>query len=321
MIDRLTGLAAAAAAMMAATAAVAFPERPITLIVPFSAGGNSDVIARLVADHVSADLGQPVVVDNRGGGGGTIGSTAVAKAAPDGYTLLLATAGTHSINPSLRKVGYDPVGDFAPVSMVVDSSVLIAVNSGVKATTLKELIALATAPGAALTYASGGTGTIAHVAGVLFNERTGADLTHVPYQGAGAAMLDVAAGRVDIYMNNIPAFLPHIASGAVRPLAVAAAEPSALLPGVPTTGEAGLADFEMGSWFGLLAPAGTPAPVVDKLHASLVRMAGKPEIVAKFRDIGTEVKVSATPAAFGEEMRRQLGWWGKVLENPELRAE
>ena len=312
---------AIAGATLLSGQALAFPERSITMIVPFSAGGNSDTIARIVAEHMAETLGVPVVVDNRGGGGGTIGSAAVAQADPDGYTLLLATSGTHSINPNLRDVSYDPIADFAPISMAVDSSVLIAVNSAVQAETLQDLGALATAPGASMTYASGGTGTIAHVAGVIFAERTGADLIHVPYQGAGNAMVDLVAGRVDMYMNNIPSFLPHIASGAVRPLAVAAEERSGLLPDVPTTGEAGLADFVMGSWFGVLAPAGTPDEAVRKLHGAMASMAQSDAIKERFRAIGTELKVSESPEAFGAVMKAQLDWWAKVLDNPEFRNQ
>ncbi|WP_274629907.1 Bug family tripartite tricarboxylate transporter substrate binding protein [Arvimicrobium flavum] len=314
---RSLAIACLAAATFAATSARAeYPERPITLIVPFSAGGNSDVIARIVADHMSTELGKPVVVENRGGGGGSVGTAMAAGAKPDGYTLLFATAGTHSVNPNLRDVGYDAVKDFAPISLVVDSSVLIAVNPDVKAATLAEMMALTSKGETQLNFASGGVGTVAHVAGELYNEMTGSKMIHVPYQGAGDALNDVVAGRVQVYLNNFPTFLPHIASGALRPIALAAAERSSLMPDVPTTTEAGLPDLQMGSWFGVVAPKGTPPEAIAKLHAAVVSMKGSEGAKSKMLAIGSEVAVSDTPEAFGALIVEQFDWWGKILDNP-----
>ena len=311
-------LATLAATAFSATAALAtYPERPITLVVPFSAGGNSDVIARIVAEHMGAELGQPVVVENRGGGGGAVGSTVVKGAAPDGYTLLFATAGTHSVNPSLRDVGYDPLTDFRPINTAVISSVLIVVNPEVPATNLDELIAL-TRGSSDYNFASGGVGTVAHVAGELYNELTGSMMVHVPYQGAGEVINDLIAGRIQVNMNNLPTFLSHIASGSLRPIALAAAERSALLPDVPTTGESGL-DLQMGSWFGLVAPAGTPDDVIARLHAATLSMRDSATVRERLMAVGSEVTVFETPEAFGGYMADQLDWWGNVLDNPVFR--
>ncbi|HEY9539214.1 MAG TPA: tripartite tricarboxylate transporter substrate binding protein [Kiloniellaceae bacterium] len=321
MLNRTIKLAAAGLALTLGFAQAAhadYPERAVTVVVPFSAGGNTDTIARIVSDHLSKELGQPVVIENRGGGGGSVGSKLVAGAEPDGYTLLFATAGSHSVNPVLRDVGYDPLADFDPVSVAVISSVLIVVHPSVEAQTLEELIAL-TSGGAPLNYASGGVGTVAHVAGELYNEKTGSSLTHVPYKGAGDAMNDLLAGRVHIYMNNIPSFIAHVGTGAVRPLALAAKKRSELLPDVPTTGEAGLEGMEMGSWYGLVAPDGTPPEAIGRLYDAMKTMPQSEELKKRLASIGTEVTVSDSPEQFGQFMEEELAWWRKVLDNPVFR--
>jgi tripartite-type tricarboxylate transporter receptor subunit TctC len=310
--------AGVAVSALAANAALAeYPERSITIIVPFSAGGNTDTIARIAAEHLSAELGQPVVIENRGGGGGTIGAALVAKADPDGYTLLFGTTGSHSVNPNLREVDYDPIADFTPISTGVVSSVLIAINPGVEAQTLEEFIALTSSEeGANMNFGSGGVGTVAHVAGEVYNQKTGSSLVHIPYCGAGVVINDRVAGRIQVYMNNMPTFLPHIESGAVRPLALAAEQRSRLLPDVPTTAEAGLDDFVMGSWYGLLGPAGLPDEAVEKLHAAMATLDDDEEIVAKYAAIGAEPIPSDSPEAFAGFMKQQYAWWGEILENP-----
>lgn len=310
----VSGFALAIAGM--STAHAEYPERPVTVVVPFSAGGNTDVIGRIVVDHLTEKLGSPVVVENRGGGGGTVGSAMVAGAEPDGYTLLFATAGTHSVNPNLRSVKYDPVKDFEPVSVAVVSSVLIVVNPSVEATNLEEFIALTSSGDAKLNFASGGVGTVAHVAGELYNQLTGSSMVHVPYKGAGDALNDVIAGRVHVYMNNLPTFLPHIASGAVRPIALAAGERSSLLPDVATTVEGGLEELQMGSWYGLLAPKGTPKGAIDTLHKAMGSMKESEDVKERMKAIGSEVTVSDSPEAFGRYIEQQLNWWKDVLDNP-----
>ncbi|WP_185961575.1 tripartite tricarboxylate transporter substrate binding protein [Telmatospirillum sp. J64-1] len=320
MLRKICGLALAAltASVVSTVGASAqYPERSVTIVVPFSAGGNTDVIARVIADHLTEELGQPVVIENRGGGGGTIGTRVVAKAKPDGYTLLFGVTGTHSVNPNLREVGYDPLQDFAPVSVAVISSVLMVVHPSVEAQNLEELIALtSSSSGSRLNFASGGVGTVAHVAGELFNERTGSSLAHIPYKGAGDALNDVVAGRIQVYMNNIPAILPHVTSGTLRPLALASATRSKLLPDVPTTQEAGLEDFEMGSWYGLLAPAGTPDDVIARLHEAMTTMVDSEKVNERLAALGSEPTVSESPEAFGEYIKGQLDWWKEVLDRP-----
>ena len=292
-----------------------YPERPITIVVPFAAGGNSDIIARLVGDHLSKTLGQTVVIENRGGSGGTIGSDIVARAKPDGYTLLFATAGTHSVNPAIRKTPYDPINDFTPVSVAVISQALIVINPQVKANNLKELIAL-TKKGEKLNFASGGMGTLAHVAGEIYNEETGSTMVHVPYKGAGQALSDLLANRVQVFINNIPGFMSYFGTDKIRILAIAADHRSELLPDVPTTVEAGLPQLQMGSWFGVIAPKGTPKEVVAELHKAMASMKGSPELKKSMAKIGCEITVSQSPEAFGTYMKDQLAWWTKTLDKP-----
>lgn len=301
-----------------ASAALAdYPERAITIIVPFSAGGNTDLIARIAAEHLSQELGQPVVIENRGGGGGSIGAALVAEASPDGYRLLFGTTGTHSVNPNLRDVGYDPVADFTPISAAVISSVLIAVHPSVQAENLQELMALtASDVGANLNYSSGGVGTVAHVAAELYNERTGSQLLHIPYGGAGEALNDLVSGRVHVNMNNMPSFLPHIESNSLRPIALAAEARSALLPDVPTTAEAGLEDFILGSWFGLLGPAGLPEDVVNVLSEAMSTLDQSEDVIARYAAIGAEPTPASDPATFATYMADQYAWWGEILANP-----
>jgi tripartite-type tricarboxylate transporter receptor subunit TctC len=316
-LQTMAAVGAAVLAMSATQALAEYPDRPVTVVVPFSAGGNTDTIARIAAEHLAKELGQPVIVENRGGGGGTIGAELVSKAEPDGYTLLFATTGSHSVNPNLREVGYDPIKDFTPISTGVVSSVLIVVNPDVQAENLEELVALTSSEeGKTMNFGSGGVGTVAHVAGELYNQRTGSEMVHIPYRGAGDVMNDLVAGRLQVYMNNVPTFLPHIQAGSVRPLAIAAEKRSRLLPDVPTTGEAGLDDFVLGSWYGLLGPAGLPDDVVETLHAAMVTLDDDPEVVEKYAAIGTEPIPSDSPEAFAAYMADQYAWWGEILKNP-----
>lgn len=316
-LNRILGMSAASLVFTASVALAEYPERSITIIVPFSAGGNTDLIARIAADHLSQELQQPVIVENRAGGGGSIGAAIVAEAEADGYRLLFGTTGTHNVNPNLRDVGYDPVEDFTPISAAVISSVLIAVHPSVEAETLEEFMALtASDAGGLMNYSSGGVGTVAHIAAELYNERTGSQLLHIPYGGAGEALNDLVAGRVQVNMNNMPSFLPHIANNSLKPLALAADARSTLLPDVPTTAEAGLEDFTLGSWFGLLGPAGLPQDVVDKLSAAMSTLNDSPSVIERYAAIGVEPTPSSSPEAFAQFMADQYAWWGDVLQNP-----
>jgi len=302
------------------TTNAAYPEKPIKIIVPFAAGGNTDTIARIVADHISGAVGQPVIVEDRPGGGATIGVGIAKDAKPDGYTLLFATAGSHSINPYVhKKLKYDPIKDFEPVSVAVISSVLIVVHPSVPANTLQELIKLTSSGKVQYNYASGGMGTLSHVCGALYNEKTGSKLNHVPYKGASEALNDVVAGRIQVYMNNLPTTLSHVRSGAVRPLALGAPKRSKLLPDVPTTSEAGMQGMEMGSWFGLLAPKGAPAEAVNRLFEAMKSMEGAKQVQERLLGVGCEVTVSESPKQFREYMQGQLKWWGDILNRPEFK--
>lgn len=321
MTSRTLNISLAAVVVMMASAAFAeYPERAVTIIVPFSAGGNTDSIARIAAEHLSEELGQSVVVENRGGGGGTIGSAMVAKAEPDGYTLLFGTTGTHNVNPNLRDVDYDPVADFTPISAGVVSSVLIVANPAVKADSLEDLMELtASEEGANMNFSSGGVGTVAHVAGEFYNQTTGSQLLHIPYSGAGEALNDLVAGRVHLNMNNVPAFLQHIESGAVKPLAIAAEKRSNLLPDVPTTAEQGLDNFVMGSWYGLLGPAGLPDEVVATLHGAMATLDDSETATERYSALGLEAAPSESPEAFAGFIKSQYDWWGETLDNPAFR--
>jgi tripartite-type tricarboxylate transporter receptor subunit TctC len=319
-LQKALGTAGLMITVSATSAWADYPERAIMIVVPFSAGGNTDNIARIAAEHLSRELGQPVVVENRGGGGGSIGAALVAKADPDGYTLLFGTTGTQDVNPNLRDVGYDPVTDFTAISAGVVSSVLIVAHPSVEADTLEELMALtATDAGTLMNFSSGGVGTVAHVAGELYNQKTGSQLLHIPYSGAGEALNDLVAGRAHVNLNNLPAFLPYIESGAVKAMAIAAENRSAILPDVPTTAEAGLDDFVMGSWYGLLGPAGLPQGVVDTLFAAMQTLDDRPEVIGRYKAIGLEPAPSESPAAFAAYMADQYRWWGEILDNPAFR--
>lgn len=320
-IAKLAVSAFAFAMITAQGAAAAYPEHTVKIIVPYGAGGNTDIIARIAADFLSKELGQPFVVENRGGGGGTVGAGIAAAAKPDGYTLLFGTAGSISVNPNLREVKYDPNKDFTPISNCVTSSMLIVVNPSLGVKTLKELIALTSSGKQQINFASGGVGTTAHVAGVLYNEKTHSNMVHVPYKGAGAVINDLIAGRVQVNINNMPGFLPHLPTGELKALAIAKETRSKLLPDVPTTAEAGLDDFVMGAWYGLMGPAGMPQEAVDALFKGMKALGESEEIQEKYTKLGLDIAVSESPAAFDKYMKDQSAWWAKVLDNPAFKKK
>src|SRR2546428_6349191 len=247
-----------------------WPSKPLRLVLPFPPGGETDILGRLVAERLTSSIGQPVVTENRGGAGGNVGAEAAAKSAPDGYTIVLV-APSLAISPSLySKLNYDPVRDFAPVSLVATVPNVIVTQSAL-APTLQEFIALAKAKPGRMNFGSGGSGTSNHLAGELFNIVTGTKLVHVPYKGVNLAMNDVLAGAIHLVVIGLPAAAPHIKSGRLRALGVIAPQRLAGLPQVPTVAEAGLPDFEVTTWYGVLAPAGTPRPIVPRLHGALAR--------------------------------------------------
>jgi tripartite-type tricarboxylate transporter receptor subunit TctC len=298
-----------------------YPSKPIRLVVPFAAGGATDVLARLVGERLTASLGQQVVVDNRPGAGGNIGSDLVARAEPDGYTILMGAVGTHAINPSLYpKMPYDPVKDFAPVTLVASVPNVLVVNPEVPANSVQELIDLAKAKPGELNFASSGNGTSIHLSGELFKAMTGTDIVHVPYKGSGPAVTDLLGGQVQMMFDNMPSSLPHVKAGKLRALGVTSAKRSPALPEVPTIAEAGVPGYDATSWFGILAPAGTPEPVVMRLQGAIVQALGEPEMRQRMADLGAE-PVGDTPAEFGQFIAAELAKWAKVVNDAGVKLE
>jgi tripartite-type tricarboxylate transporter receptor subunit TctC len=303
-----------------AQAQEAWPSRPVRFILPFPPGGGTDILGRLIAERLSASLGQPVVTENRGGAGGNVGAEAAARSAPDGYTIVLV-APSLAISPTLySKINYDPVKDFAPVSLVATVPNVMITQASLPVQNLQEFIALAKAKPGALNFGSGGAGTSNHLAGELFNIVTGAKLVHIPYKGVNLAMQDVLAGNVHLVFIGIPAAAPHIKTGRLRALALVAPQRSSALPEVPTVAEAGLRDFEVTTWYGVLAPAGTPRSVVTRLNAELVKIMHSPELKEKLAATGTD-PLTSTPEEFADYIKREIAKWGDVVRKAGVKAD
>ena len=297
----------------------AWPTRPVRMILPFPPGGGTDILGRLIAERLSAGIGQPVVTENRGGAGGNVGAEAAARSAPDGYTIVLV-APSLAISPTLySKINYDPVKDFAPISLVATVPNVMVTQPSLPGQ-LQEFIAFVKAKPGALNFGSGGAGTSNHLAGELFNIVTGARLVHVPYKGVNLAMQDVLAGNVHLVFIGIPAAAPHIKAGKLRALAIVAPQRSTALPDVPTVAEAGLKDFEVTTWYGSLAPAGTPQSVVRRLHAELVKVMHAPEMKEKLTATGTE-PLTSTPEEFAAYIKREIAKWGDVIRKAGVKAD
>ena len=303
-----------------AFAQTAYPGKPLKLILPFPPGGGTDILGRLIAEKLGANLGQPVIVENRGGAGGNVGAEAAAKSPPDGYTMVLV-APSLAISPSLyAKLNYDPLKDLAPVSLVGVVPNVLVTDPAIPAKDLAEFIALAKSRSGTMNFGSGGNGTSNHLAGELFNARAGVKLVHVPYKGVNLAMNEVLAGRIQLVVIGIPAALPFIQAGRLRALAVIAPQRISTLPNVPTVAEAGLANFEVTTWYGILVPAGTPRPIIDRLNAELVRIMHAPDLQEKLAATGTEPRTS-TPEEFGEYIRQETAKWGDVVREAGLKPE
>jgi tripartite-type tricarboxylate transporter receptor subunit TctC len=309
-----------AGALVATLPAVAqdYPKRPIELVVPFVAGGATDNIARLMAQRFSESWGQTVVVNNRAGGGSTIGTNAVAKAPPDGHTLLVTTIG-FAINAGLQKLPYDPVGDFTPVTELASLPLVLVVHASVPATNLQEFIALAKSKPGGWDYASSGTGTSPHLAAEMFKSMAGIELVHVPFKGNAEAMNSLMGGHVKIYFALVPAVLQHIKTGALRAIAVTTEERLPYLPDVPTIAELGFPGYEISSWQGVFAPAGTPKDVVGKINGELVRMLNVPEIRRRISQEGAD-PVGSTPDAFATRVKNEITKWTKVIKTSGIQA-
>jgi len=298
-----------------ALAEEAYPARPITMVVTFAAGGSSDVLARAAAESMSHGLGQQLAVDNRPGAGGQIGAESLARATPDGYTVLFGTNGTLGIGPALYKhLRYDPEHDLAPVGILHKLPLLLIVNPSVPAKDLKELIAYARENPGKLSFASAGVGSVSHLAGELLKEEAKIDILHVPYKGGGAAMPDLIAGRVSMMLETIPNALPSTQSGQMRAIAVTTKERSKAAPNIPTLAESGLPDFDVSAWTGLFVPAGTPDAVIDRLNAETRKIASDPHYVGLVHKMATNV-ASSSPHEFGLFVRDDVARWKKVIAN------
>lgn len=307
----------------AATAAAqaAYPGKPIRLVVPFATGGVTDTSGRLIAEHLSKRLGQQVIVDNKPGASGNIGTQMVAAAEPDGYTLLLGFDGTLVINPHVfPKVGFDTVRDFAPVGKIGDAILILVSHPGVPAKTLKDVIALSKTQSGGLSYGTSGTGGTPHIAGELLKQRTGANLTHIPYKGGGQAMTDLLGGTIPLVYTAVAGAIQHVKSGKLHAVAVSSAQRAPSLPEVPTFIEAGVADFDINSWVGLLAPAKTPRPIVDKLNTELNAVLNDPVVRERLNTLGISPSPGG-PERFGRDMARDLARYGQVVKAANIKSE
>jgi tripartite-type tricarboxylate transporter receptor subunit TctC len=304
----------ALAAPALSTQAQTYPNKPIRLVCPFPPGGAVDIASRSVAQALSQQLGQPVTVDNRPGAGGNIGAEIVAKAAPDGYTLLMATSNILAINPALySKVPFDSLKDFAPISMVVSLNNVLVLNPGVPYKSVPELIAAAKAQPGKLTYASSGNGTSIHLSGELFKSMAGVNMLHIPYKGSAPAVTDLLAGQVNMMFDNIPSSLPHIKAGKLRALAVTGSKRASSLPDLPTIAEAAIPGYESHVWFGVVAPAGTPPEIVKRLNAELAKAAVTPEFRDRLTGQGYDV-LSTSPEQMTASIRSEMEKWGKIVK-------
>jgi tripartite-type tricarboxylate transporter receptor subunit TctC len=300
------------AAFSSFVAAQSYPHRPVKVVVAFAPGTTSDIIGRMFAEKLTQSLGQPFVVENRTGAGGTVGAESVAKAPPDGYTLLVSTAAlpvSAHVYPNLK---YDTGKDFASVTVISHSPLLLAANLQFPPKSVQELIAYAKANPGRVYFGSAGIGTSHHLTGEKFKLDTGIDIVHVPYKGSGPAHVDLLGGQIQLMFDNIVALMPHVKSGKVRPLAVSSAKRHALLPEVPSFQEAGVLGFETVAWFGFVAPAGTPREVIGRLNAEVVKAAKLPEVQKRLLDSGSDI-VSTTPEAAERFLRDELDKWGKVV--------
>lgn len=299
--------------------AQAFPAKPIRLVVPLAPGGGGDITARMIAQKISPALGQSVVVDNRPGGSTIIGSEIVARSAPDGYTLVLATS-SHGINPSLRKLPYDPVKDFTGIAFIASSPMLLVVHPNVPVKTVKELIALAKARPGQLNYGSSGPASIVHLSGELFNVMAGVKTVHVPYKGSGPALIDLLAGQIEMMFSSPVATVPHVRAGRLRAIAMASTERSPALPELPTVIESGLPGFATGTYFIVLGPAGVPPAVVNKLNVEIVKAARLPDVTEKLTSQGAVIVAGSGQQAM-DHIKSEIARWAKVVQEAGIKVQ
>ena len=297
-----------------------YPARAVHVVVPFPAGGPTDILTRALGQKLSERWGQPVVVDNKPGAGGAIGSEFVAKAPADGYTLLMATSSTHSIGPALQKLPYDPQRDFAPISQVSNATNVLVVSPKLGVSSVKELIALAKANPGKLNFASSGIGTIPHLTGELFKLKAGVDIQHVPYKGTGLSIPDLANGQVAMLFDSIVTALNYVKSGNVRALAISSPRRTPLAPDLPTMAESGLPGFESETWFGLFGPAATPKDVVARVSADTAAALKAPDLRERFAAVGAE-PVGSTPEQFAERVRADTARWAEIIKAAGIKVQ
>ena len=302
-------------------AQTAYPNRPIRVIVPFTAGGPTDVAARTVAPRLAEYLGQQIIIENRGGAGGATGTEFVAKSAPDGYTLLHGTIGGLAVSPSLNpKLGYNTLRDLAPVSQMVNVAYIVTLHPSVPATSIKELLTLARARPGKLNYGTGGAGTGPHLAGELINMMAGVSIVHVPYKGTGPALTALLSGEVDLTFDNLLIVLPQIKAGRVRPIAATGSQRSKLMPELPTIAESGLPGFSATGWYGVMAPVATPKDIVARLNAEITRALRSPDVSERLNSMAAE-PAPGTPEQFGAFIRSEIEKWAKVVKATNMKAE
>lgn len=321
LLNALLGSLLTCGTTLPAAAADTYPARPVRMVVTFPAGGPSDVIMRIIGQRLTDRWGPPVVIDNRGGAGGILGTEIVARAAPDGYTFLLGTAGGMTINPALQaKLSYDPFRDFAPVAMLVNNPQILVLHPAVPAKTLQELVALAKSRPGQLNAASAGTGTATHLGLELLKLTAGINVVHVPYKGGAPAVTDLMAGQVQMLFVSIPSVLPHVQAGKLRAVAVSSAKRSASAPDIPTVAESGYPDFEYSNWNALFAPAGTPQQIVSKMNAEIVKILNDPEVNRRLTSQGAD-PAPGTPAALAKYMRTDHERWKKVISSAGIKPQ
>jgi tripartite-type tricarboxylate transporter receptor subunit TctC len=320
-IMRSVRLEAAALLLALSTAAAAqdYPVKPVRLIIPFPPGGSNDVVGRMIATHLGEHLGKQVIVDNRSGAGGVIGTEIGANAAPDGYTLAIISI-AHAVNPWLYKLNYDPIKSFTPIAVLASGPNVLAINPALPVNSVKELVALAKQKPGELQYASAGVGSFQHLGGELFKLEAGVDMLHVPFKGGGPAMIDVMGGHTKLVFSSLVQTTPHIKSGKLKPLGTGGLKRNPVLPDVPTIAEACVTGYEAVNWWGIVAPAGTPQAIIDKLHKDIAAVQASPEVQKQFSSEGAEI-VQMSPAEFGTFMEREMKKWERVVKEGKIKAE
>lgn len=320
-LTRLTAVVALALASMQPAHAQSYPDKPIRIVIPFPAGGGPDLVARLIAPKLTEALGQPIVFDYRVGANGTIGNEFVARSAPDGYTLLMGAAGALTVAPHVyAKVQFDTFKDFEPIALVGTSPYIVALHPSVPAGSVAELTAYAKANPGKLNYGSSGTGGLPHLAGELYERLAGVDLVHVPYKGIAPAITDLVGGQVQLLFGDVGLVLPHVKAGNLKAIAVTSKQRATPLPDVPTMIEAGVPGYQMGTWWGLLAPAGTPRPIVARLSAEVRKALSLPEIQSAFKARSLEYELT-TPEQFAARIRDEYDTWGKIVKEANIKSE